>query len=220
MTTEIADLFPSSFQDSELGPIPEGWSLGTIAEIARKGGSAVNPKNMIETTPYIGLEHMPRCSIALSEWGSAGGVVSNKFRYSAGDILFGKLRPYFHKVGVAPNDGLCSTDILVIVPRMAEWYGLTLGHLSSNEFIANADAASEGTKMPRTNWETMSRYPVVLPPTHLAKAYSDIALACTQAIAASIHQSRTLAAIRDALLPKLLSGEIRVSAAEEAVAAA
>ena len=95
---------------------------------------------------------MPRRCIALSEWDNGEGLASSKFRFWEGDILFGKLRPYFHKVGVAPLDGVCSTDIVVVSPKSDDWFGFLLGYLSSSEFIDYTDAASTGTRMPRTNW--------------------------------------------------------------------
>jgi type I restriction enzyme S subunit len=111
-------------------------------------------------------------------------------------------------------DGVCSTDILVLQPRASEWFGVVLGHVSSDEFVAYTDAASTGTKMPRTNWQDMARYDVVLPDSHLARAFNDYAKSVTKMIRANILQSRTLAAIRDALLPKLISGEIRINQKE------
>src|SRR5204863_1738880 len=62
-------------------------------------------------------------------------------------MLFGKLRPYFHKVGVAPLDGVCSTDILVVTPKEPAWFGFVLGHVSSVELVNHTNAASTGTKM-------------------------------------------------------------------------
>src|SRR5262249_41293987 len=149
-------------------------------------------------------------SIALSEWGSADGLQSGKFRFQRGDILFGKLRPYFHKVGVAPIDGVCSTDILVIRPQEPDWFGLVLGHSSSEGFVRYTDARSSGTKIARTNWQERAQYEIALPPMPFAKAFTTAIRPMVETIVANIHQSRTLAEIRDALLPKLMSGEIRV----------
>src|SRR5450759_5882012 len=101
---------------------------------------------------------MPKHCIALSEWGVADGVGSHKFEFSRGEILFCKLRPYFHKVGVAPLDGVCSMDILVITPKEPAWFGFVLGHVSSVELVNHTNAASTGTKMPRANWNDISRY--------------------------------------------------------------
>jgi hypothetical protein len=57
-----------------------------------------------------------------------------------GEILFGKLRPYFHKVGVPAVDGVCSTDILVMVPRSSPWFGFLLAHASSDDLITVVEA--------------------------------------------------------------------------------
>ena len=148
----IFDALPARLVDSELGLLPDGWQVGCLA-ISRERREAVDLSGIEQTTPYIGLEHMPRRSIALTDWEHAGKVTSGKARFRAGQILFGKLRPYFHKVGIAPLDGVCSTDIVVIEPKTPDWFGLTMAVCSSDAFVAQANACSTGTKMPRTNWQ-------------------------------------------------------------------
>jgi type I restriction enzyme, S subunit len=135
--------------------------LGDVADHPRRG---VVPESIEPDMPYIALEHMPKRCIALYDWGVADGLESNKFEFKEGEILFGKLRPYFHKVGVAPVDGVCSTDIVVVAPKSEVWFGVVLGHVSSVEFVQYANAGSTGTKMPRTSWAEMARYALALPP--------------------------------------------------------
>jgi len=146
--------------------------------------------------------------------GVADGIESNKFEFKKGEILFGKLRPYFHKVGVAPINGVCSTDIVVVAPRSEDWFGFVLGHVSSVMFVEYTNAGSTGTKMPRTSWADMARYEVVLPPKTVAAAFTALVQPLIERTIAGIHESRTLAALRDALLPKLISGKIRVKDTE------
>jgi type I restriction enzyme S subunit len=219
MTAETALLFPDSFEDSPLGPIPKGWRAGKLGDIAINPRRGVDPADVEPATAYIGLEHMPRRRIALEDWGHSDGVASNKFRFQRGEILFGKLRPYFHKVGVAATDGVCSTDILVIMPRTDAWFGIVLGHTSSDELVQYVDAGSTGTKMPRTSWHDLARYEIVIPSEQVALAFDEKVRPMVKRMAASIHESRTLAALRDALLPRLLSGELRVTGAETEVEA-
>ncbi|MEJ7810682.1 MAG: restriction endonuclease subunit S [Gemmatimonadaceae bacterium] len=214
LAKHLADLFPDSFEDSELGEIPNGWQVGIMADVAENPRRGVRPTALDALTPYIGLEHMPRRSIALSEWGHAETLESNKFRFQKGDILFGKLRPYFHKVGIAPVDGVCSTDILVVASTRRPWFGFVLGHMSSTAFVEHTNAGSTGTKMPRTNWQEMSRYPIVLPSEALADRFNRLTEPLVERIIAGIHESRTLNTLRDTLLPKLISGEMRVKDAE------
>lgn len=214
MPQEVFDALPNHFTDSELGPVPEGWEAGTLGDIATEVRRAAIPTDIDPETPYIGLEHMPRCCIALSEWEPVAKVTSNKSRFEAGQILFGKLRPYFHKVGVAPIDGVCSTDIVVVQPTVPAHFGATLGVVSSDDFVAYTNACSTGTKMPRTKWDDMKRYGVAIPPAFINEAFTKIIRPLTDHITASIHESRKLAELRDYLLPKLLSGEVRVTSDE------
>lgn len=152
LPAEVEDLFPDSLVYSGLGDMPRGWHEGALGEVADHPRRSVQPDQIHSSTPYIALEHMPKNSIMLPAWGVAGGLESNKFEFKRGEILFGKLRPYFHKVGVAPVDGICSTDIVVVRPVDTAWFGFVLGHFSSNAFVDYANAGSIGTKMPRTSW--------------------------------------------------------------------
>ena len=207
---EISALFPDSFEDSELREIPRGWKVATLDAVAVNPRRSLHPKALNPQTPYIALEHMPKQSIALSDWGTSDGLASSKFQFNRGDVLLGKLRPYFHKVGVAPVDGVCSTDIVVVVPRTPPWFGFVLGHTSSTEFIGYTDASSTGTRMPRTSWKERALYELVLPPEPVAAAFTELIQSMTDRLIGGIYESRTLAALRDVLLPRLISGEIPI----------
>lgn len=192
------------------------WSAGTLAEVLALRREVVQPTDMPSRTPYVGLEHMTPGSIALEACGVAADVASTKLRFEIGDILFGKLRPYFKKVAVPGFDGICSSDILVTTPKPG-WYGFCLGHLSSDAFIAYTQGASTGTKMPRVSWLDVARYPVAIPPEETAQRLTSIASPFVLLIQQLVEEAATLAAIRDTLLPKLMSGEIRVPQAEKLV---
>ena len=212
-----AALFPGHLEESPLGHIPKGWTAGKIADIGTNSRRGVQPSAIAPNTPYIALEHMPRRSIALGDWDDSADVASGKSAFKKGEILFGKLRPYFHKVGVAPIDGICSTDILVLAPKGPEWFGFLIGHASSDELIQFTDLASTGTKMPRTNWGDIGTFKVVLPPKPIAAAFTRIIRPTIDRMHANLHQSRSLANLRDTLLPKLLSGELSVTRYESGV---
>jgi len=214
LPAHLYDLFPDRLTDSELGEIPEGWEVGRLGDVAHHSRRGIPPEEIKPETPYIALEHMPKRCIALSEWDLADGLESNKFEFRRGEVLFGKLRPYFHKVGVAPVDGVCSTDIVVVAPASPAWFGFVLGHVSSVEFVEYTNAGSTGTKMPRTSWADMARYQLALPPEPVAEAFTRLIQPSVGRIIADIHEARTLAALRDVLLPKLISGELRVKDAE------
>jgi len=218
LPTEIRTLFPDEFTDStELGWIPKGWDIAQLSDIATNPRRGIHAENIKSGTPYIGLQDMPQKSIALSSWGQSDEVASSKFEFHRGEILFGKLRPYFHKVGIAPVDGVCSTDILIVLPKKDEWFSVVFGHVTSVAFIEYVTAASTGTKMPRTNWKDMGSYSVVLPDKSLAKILTEQFEQNIAKILFNIEQSRELAQLRDTLLPKLLSGELRIPEAQKMV---
>lgn len=206
MSSELAELFPRVLDRTDSGPLPRGWRWGTLGEVARQLREPAHPGQLAGSTPYIGLEHMPQRSIALSRWGTAAEVQSQKFRFRAGHFLFGKLRPYFHKMGIAPVDGVCSTDIAVVEPVDPAFFSLVLGHLSSTEFVSFADAGSGGTRMPRTSWERMARYPIAIPDPRCAEALNQTTRPLLDKLGANLQESRTLAALRDLLLPQLMEG--------------
>ena len=213
----VADLFPDRLVDSELGEIPEGWGGGCLGDVAGSPRRSVNPTGLCADTLYIGLEHMPRHSIALTEWESSEKVTSNKSAFKKGEVLFGKLRPYFHKVGLAPIEGICSTDIVVIAPKNTSWSAFVLVLVSSADFVKYTDHTSTGTKMPRTSWKIMRQYEICLPAEPATQAFQNMIGPMLERVVANIHSNRSLAALRNTLLPKLVSGEIRVPDAERLV---
>jgi type I restriction enzyme S subunit len=219
MSAELAALFPSELEDSELGFIPKGWCLGRVGDIGQNPRTQGKPTEIPATTPYVGLEHMPRRSLSMTEWGRAATVESGKFWFTPSDILFGKLRPYFHKVGIANMKGVCSTDILVIRANEPNWHAFLVMHLFSKAFIEHATQLSDGARMPRTNWRDTAAYKFALPPADLAARFNKIAQPMFALMAANIDAIRSLASLRDHLLPRLISGKLRLEDAEASVAA-
>lgn len=210
MDPATAALFPSEFEDSELGLIPKGWNVEGLGKISKNVRDQAKPESLDSSTPYIGLEHMPKKSIALTDQGIAEGLASGKFWYRTNDILFGKLRPYFHKVGVATSEGVCSTDILVVRPISPEWFGYAAMQFSSDAVISYATQLSNGAKMPRTNWTDLAKFRIALPSTNIVGEFDNIVRSMVARIHANIDITRSLAHLRDTILPRLISGKRRL----------
>ncbi|MGO1472879.1 MAG: restriction endonuclease subunit S [Flaviflexus sp.] len=196
--------------DSALGSIPKRWNVGVVDDLLKVVKKTVDPANVDAHTPAVGLEHIPRQQITLDNWGNAGHQGSRKGVFQKGDILFGKIRPYFHKVSVAPVDGICSTDAIVIRPIAAHW-GQAVLMVSSAEFVAHATSTSNGTKMPRADWKVIGQWPIALPPTRLSEAFTEHVSDQLGLAEKLMLENRSLAALRDLLLPKLVTGQIDVS---------
>ena len=197
--------------ESANGTIPAGWELATLSQLATETRMSVNPQEVDGDTPYIGLEHLPRRCIALGDWSAASEVQSTKLRFNQGDILFGKIRPYFHKVAVAPVDGICSSDAIIIRPLDPKYYGIVLACVSSDEFVDHSTQTSQGTKMPRANWEVLLKYPVPVPPEPLLMKFDTFVTDIVGLLRNVVLHNRLLAQTRDLLLPRLISGELDLS---------
>lgn len=207
--------------ESSLGILPEGWMPKRLGDLAFETRDNIQPGAIDASTPYVGLEHIPRRSLALYDWGRAGDVQSTKLRFVKDDILFGKIRPYFHKVSVAPLAGVASSDAIVIRPKEEGYFSLVLAVVSSDAFVAQATQSSNGTKMPRANWSVLVEYPVPLPTEDLLSTFNKFVRPAISQIQALTMKNRNLRATRDLLLPRLISGELDVSTLtmpEEAVA--
>lgn len=196
---------------SKLGEIPSDWHVGTLDDIGENIRDGISEGEIHPNMSYIALEHMPRKRIALDSWETADDIASNKFRFTKGNILFGKLRPYFHKVGVAFISGICSTDILVLDSKRKEMFGILLMILSSDEFIRYVSSAAEGTRMPRTSWQYMKEYCICIPSDEIVLAFNNFVNASINKIENNIFQIQTLTKTRETLLPQLMSGKLRVS---------
>lgn len=216
MDGATAALFPDSFEETELGLVPTGWRCGVLGDVADTTRKQIQPSAMKPETLYVGLEHIPRQSLGLDSWGTTDSLESAKSCFEKRDILFGKLRPYFHKVVIAPFAGVCSTDILVCNAKVVDYYGFVVMQLFSTELIAYADRLSNGAKMPRVNWKDLSDYALVIPPVEVAAKYSGVVKSLFEQITANVHEAKTLAQLRDALLPRMISGRLRLPETEVA----
>lgn len=200
----------ATFVDSPLGPIPDGWSIASFGDLCHSVTDALDPTEVDPETAAVGLEHLPRRSTTLCDWGHARDLASRKLSFRTGDVLFGKIRPYFHKVALAPLNGLCSTDAIVMRSANESTEGLVLAVASSDDFVAHAVRTSNGTKMPRASWPVLAEYPVVLPDERVASDFSRRSMPLVWMASFLAMQNRSLASTRDLILPKLVTGLIEV----------
>jgi type I restriction enzyme S subunit len=203
--------FPGHEHTRITNGVPEGWEPRTLGDLCEEVRDCVKPDAVEPDTPYIGLEHIPRRSISLSEWGTAEQVISSKHRFREGEILFGKIRPYFHKVGIAFLDGVASSDAIVIRPLNTKLRGVVLMTVASDPFVAvTAQTMREGSKMPRADWKQMQQYFVSVPPEGLLSSFGNTIQSIIEQLKTLTFANQKLRAARDLLLPRLMSGEIAV----------
>ncbi len=209
----IVDLVPfkdGELEESEIGLIPKGWRVGCLNDIVNQITKTCHRKEIPSGSRYIGLEHIPRRQLVLCEYGDIEEVASDKLSFSQYDLLFGKIRPYFHKVSIAPWDGYCSTDVIVLAPKIKEFYGYAVLTIYSDIFVQFAVQISQGTKMPRAEWKVLKDYKLIIPPDDIMHSFNNVILPILERMLLNSEESSRLVQIRDTILPKLMSGTIRV----------
>ncbi|MBQ8457436.1 MAG: restriction endonuclease subunit S [Prevotella sp.] len=206
--------FPGYESTIIIDGVPERWEKKTLEDICSISKRVIQLSDIKEGRPYIGLEHMPRKDFCLSEWGNSEQINSSKYEYKESDILFGKIRPYFHKVGFAINDGYASTDSIIMQSKPGMW-ALLLMTVSSEQFVNyTSQTCKEGAKMPRADWNQMKKYPVLIACDTIQKEFERRCKLIANEIKANALQIHLLTEARDRLLPKLMSGEICVEVAQ------
>jgi type I restriction enzyme S subunit len=209
-----AALFPEHFQDSEAGHIPKGWTLGKVSDLATLNRGAVNPGDFpSETFDHFSLPAFDNGRTPKVELGSA--IMSNKFTVTPNSVLLSKLNPHIPRIWLpdlhASRRSVCSTEFMVLCSKP----GVSREYLFSL-FTSSAFASIYGTLVTGTTGshqrirpESVLDMKIVIPSPPLIRAFTDIAKPMFDRINRNTDQSRTLATLRDTLLPKLLSGEIQ-----------
>jgi type I restriction enzyme S subunit len=181
--------------------------FGDVAQLVRQG---VSRDRLSVGTPYLGLEHFATDGDGILSVGDAGAVNSNKSRFSAGDVLYGKLRPYFRKYDRPGFDGVCSTEIWVLRGTDPFCSGIVWSLVARPEFTEFATQSSVGTRMPRAEWNHVASMPVVVPPRRALVEVESHLEALWRACTNFQSEIAELTQARDELLPLLMSGRVRV----------
>lgn len=215
---KIADLFPDSFEDSELGEVPKGWRVGTLPDFIE-----VNPSRSLrkgEVAPYLDMANVPTNTARANE------IIEREFgsgtKFKNGDTLLARITPCLENGKTAfvdfLNDGQIgwgSTEFIVLRPKslLPPEFGYLLARDEAFRTfaISNMTGTSGRQRVPS---DCFSNYVMAVPPQGVADAFGRQAAAIMQKIKGNDEESRTLATQRDVLLPKLLSGELRVKDVE------
>ncbi|TAF33477.1 MAG: restriction endonuclease subunit S [Cytophagales bacterium] len=168
--------------------------MGEIAELRKE---QIIPNGTEQ--PYIGLEHIEQQSLRLNGVGSSNSVISNKFKFYSGDILYGKLRPYFRKVYQPKFEGVCSTDIYVIKNKKPVDRDFLYYLIATEEFTNIANSGSSGTRMPRADWKQLQNSEWNLPNIETQTQIAQILTSLDDKIELNLQMNQTLEAMAQAL---------------------
>lgn len=221
----IGTLFPDSLEDSQLGHIPKGWEVRPIESLCNVITSGGTPARMQKsywepaTVPWFKTgELLDGPLIEAEEKISEEGLANSSCKlWPAGTILFALYAsPTVGRFGVLTRPGTANQAAAGLIAKPAYGVPFLMGLLY--EARAELQRVAVGAAQQNINQGVLKSHVVIAPPPALAKAYSDMVAPWFEQRIKLAEQSRTLAALRDTLLPKLLSGEVKVNAAERAVA--
>jgi len=188
----------------------EDWEEVEFNTIAENVRNVMKPENLQGDVRLVGLEHFDSKSLVLNRYEQTNELGSQKYKFEKGQIMFGKLRPYFHNISLPFFSGVCSTDILIIEARDDVWTIFAFFFLNQDWVVEAATQSASGTRMPRTNWNFLGSLPVLLPEVESLSEFNTIARPMIEKIEKNWSEIRILNQQRDTLLPKLMSGEVRV----------
>ncbi len=219
MDAATATLFPSAFQDSPLGKIPEGWKVVSLPEAIE-----VNPRRVLKKgtiAPYLHMQNLPTKGHRPRDW--IHREFSSGTKFINGDTLLARITPCIEngKTGFVDflNEGEVgwgSTEYIVLRPKPPLQVEFAYYLARSDDLRVFAIHNMTGTTgRQRVPASCFDYYHFPVPTTLIAQRFSEIVQPLMEKIRVNSEQSRTLSQIRDALLPKLLSGEIRVDDVEE-----
>ena len=218
LPAEVAALFPDRLVESELGEMPEGWEVVPLPEVIE-----INPSRSLrrrEVAPYLDMANMPTR-------GHAPNAVTDRpfgsgMRFTNGDTLVARITPCLENgktayVDFLPPDqtGWGSTEYIVMrpMPPLPNEFAYCLARSTGfREFaIQNMTGTSGRQRVPA---KALSQFLLPSPPEPVAARFGKIIQPLFARASGAVSESRTLAALRDALLPKLVSGKLRVTQLE------
>ena len=207
----LADLLQTIYQE-RFGNDILAVNQGVLSDICSysRDKVAVSELNVIT---YFSTENMLSGKAGSTEATSLP-TTSQTTACHKGDTLISNIRPYFKKIVYCEDKCGCSTDVLCFTPSQPCYSAYLFSTLYADKFFAFMVAGSKGTKMPRGDKQQIMTYPVVLPSEEELAGFNTIASPLLEQIYSNRAENKRLSILRDTLLPKLMSGEINVSAVQ------
>ncbi len=217
---EMSELFPDSFENSELGEIPCEWSICSIGDLLDLERKSIQPGDVPEEVfAHYSIPAFDETMLPSKELGQS--IKSNKYLVSEGVFLVSKLNPRFPRIWLPSfsdkERGICSTEFLVC--RTKKSIGISFGYCLSKspEVIQQMIELASGTSNShqRVRPIDFTSITTICPSQPLLNLFTEEVAPFLQKIPHLLEQNLILSNCRDVLLPKLISGELRVPDAEK-----
>lgn len=202
--------FPGYENTPVVDGVPEGWRQGILNDIVCNVGKAEKKENRIKYKYYLPIDCLPKQSLVYTNTNDINLAESSLISFSQSDILFGAMRPYFHKVVIARDAGLTRSTCFVLNAKISSLWSYMTMLLFSSDTIKYATKISVGTTMPYVRWKDFAVMPIIIPNEEICIEFSKHILPITSKANNLAEQNIRLIQARDRLLPKLMNGELEV----------
>ncbi|MEA1605559.1 restriction endonuclease subunit S [Pseudomonas spirodelae] len=228
MDATTAALFPDSFEESELGLVPKGWKAGVLSDLASfQNGYAFKSQDWVDTGhPVVkigdvkpGLINFSGCSRVAP----TTVVGLERFKLSRGDLLVG-MTGYVGETGLVPQiepDAYINQRVGRLVTRAGlSDIGMVYCAVRDSAYKVYAESQSHGSAQANVSGAALLAYPLVIPRPDVLCSFNRIVEPLLESILANHEQAQTLTQLRDTLLPRLISGQLRLPDAEQSMSEA
>ena len=188
--------------------IPEGWNYSLLSEYLCVYSEKISTKDVSKDDNYAPIEVLPRRKMSFSECAPIENALSGLCRFKHKHILLSNRRVYFHKICIAPFDGLTRDTVIILYPTKTNLLGYSYQLVNDDVFIEYATKHSYGSEQPVLSWEEAKQYKVVKPPQLLECAYSRLIEPIIDQVIRNELEISAMVKQRDELLPLLITGQV------------
>ena len=210
---QMQALYKSWFIDFEPfeGIIPNNWKKGKLKDVLKLNRQSIKVGENTEL-PYLPIDIIPMNTLALTDIKPNEEAQSSLIRFDKDDIIIGAMRVYFHRVVIAPFDGITRTTCFTLSPFLPDYLCFGLLCCNQDSSIEYAQTTSKGSTMPYAVWDGgLGDMNILIPSPDIAQKFNEIVLPMVRQIQNSYFENSNMRMLRDNLLPRLMSGELDVS---------
>ncbi len=198
------------YKQTELGLIPEDWSVSHFGDVVAPSKRRVNPKISGGGDICVELEHIDQKTGGINGTTLTSSDTSIKSVFSSGDVLFGKLRSYLRKFWLASFDGVCSTEIWVFQPRSDQIIPEYIYQLIQADGFIECASEAYGTHMPRADWSVVKEFSMALPVPEEQEKIANVFKALDNELEALEAKLSKTKVVKLGMMQELLTGRTRL----------
>ena len=200
------------FDETLKREIPKGWEVKSLKDVLVNCSDNIKSEDLTSNMPYTPIDSLPMRKMTFSDFQKIENARTSLIRYSLNDILIGAMRVYFHRVCIAPFDGITRSTTIVLKPKKQNHLPFLYQLCNEEKTINFASKVSIGTQQPYVNWVNgLAEYKFAMPNLELIERYSIKIMPLIKSVITREKQNHQLTQLRDFLLPMLMNGQVSVA---------